>query len=150
APRLPPALQRIVNRCLAKNPEQRIQNATDLAFALEALSDSTSVSLPATPKGMMFPTTWVWIAASAAILAIATGIVSWWTRPPAVPVVEAITQLTDDAVPKMATVNLASDGTRIYFTEGEEGSMKIAQVAAGGGGPTALLPVRLSNPRLEA
>src|SRR5664279_2211794 len=41
---LPPGLQRTVNRCLSKNPEQRIQHATDLAFALEALSDSGSGS----------------------------------------------------------------------------------------------------------
>ena len=63
--------------------------------------------------------------------------------------VEAVTQLTDDAVPKMPIVNLASDGTRIYFNEGEEGSMKIAQVAASGG-PTALLPIKVSNPELES
>jgi len=47
APSLPPALQRIVNRCLAKNPDQRFQHASDLAFALEALSDSTIGSVPA-------------------------------------------------------------------------------------------------------
>ena len=40
APAVPLALQRIVRRCLEKNPEQRFQSASDLAFALEALSDS--------------------------------------------------------------------------------------------------------------
>lgn len=39
-PDLPPALQRVVHRCLEKNPEQRFQSASDLAFALEALSGS--------------------------------------------------------------------------------------------------------------
>jgi TolB-like protein/Tfp pilus assembly protein PilF len=39
---VPPALQRIVHRCLEKNPEQRFQSASDLAFALEALSESGS------------------------------------------------------------------------------------------------------------
>ena len=39
-PSIPPALQRVVHRCLEKNPEQRFQSASDLAFALEALSDS--------------------------------------------------------------------------------------------------------------
>ena len=37
---IPPALQRVVHRCLEKNPEQRFHSASDLAFALEALSDS--------------------------------------------------------------------------------------------------------------
>jgi hypothetical protein len=37
---VPPGLQRVVHRCLEKNPERRFQSASDLAFALEALSDS--------------------------------------------------------------------------------------------------------------
>ena len=36
----PPGLQRVVHRCLEKNPERRFQSASDLAFALEALSES--------------------------------------------------------------------------------------------------------------
>ncbi len=40
----PPALQRVVQRCLEKNPDQRFQSASDLAFALDALSDSVTVS----------------------------------------------------------------------------------------------------------
>jgi eukaryotic-like serine/threonine-protein kinase len=40
APNIAPALQRVVHRCLEKNREQRFQSASDLAFALEALSDS--------------------------------------------------------------------------------------------------------------
>ncbi len=35
-----PALPRVVHRCLEKNPEQRFQSASDLAFALDALSES--------------------------------------------------------------------------------------------------------------
>ena len=40
---MPPGLQRVVHRCLEKNPEQRFHSASDLAFALEALSESGSV-----------------------------------------------------------------------------------------------------------
>jgi serine/threonine protein kinase len=36
----PLGLQRVVHRCLEKNPERRFQSASDLAFALEALSES--------------------------------------------------------------------------------------------------------------
>ncbi len=35
---IPPALQNVVHRCLEKSPEQRFQSATDLGFALLALS----------------------------------------------------------------------------------------------------------------
>jgi eukaryotic-like serine/threonine-protein kinase len=44
APNAPPALQRIIQRCLEKKPEQRFQSASDLAFALEALSDSGGIA----------------------------------------------------------------------------------------------------------
>src|SRR5215475_12476029 len=39
-----PALERLVNHCLEKNPEERFHSARDLAFAIEALSGSAPVS----------------------------------------------------------------------------------------------------------
>jgi serine/threonine protein kinase len=45
---IPPALQRVTHRCLEKNPEQRFQSASDLAFALDALSDSGGSAYSAT------------------------------------------------------------------------------------------------------
>ncbi len=41
---VPPALERMVRHCLEKNPVQRFQSAGDLAFGLEALTDSSAVS----------------------------------------------------------------------------------------------------------
>ncbi len=38
APDAPPALERIVWRCIEKSPEERFQSASDLGFAIEALS----------------------------------------------------------------------------------------------------------------
>src|SRR5213592_439552 len=40
--KVPPALDRIVRRCLEKQPNQRFQDASDVAFALEALSGTAS------------------------------------------------------------------------------------------------------------
>jgi len=39
-----PGLQRVVTRCLEKSPEQRFHSASDLAFAIEALSDASNTS----------------------------------------------------------------------------------------------------------
>jgi serine/threonine protein kinase/tetratricopeptide (TPR) repeat protein len=39
---VPADLDRVVRRCLAKDPEERFQSATDLAFALEGLSSVSS------------------------------------------------------------------------------------------------------------
>jgi len=70
APGLPSALQRVVHRCLEKDPEQRFHSASDLAFALEALSDScgteaTAVARPATRR--------IWLSAAALILVLLGG-----------------------------------------------------------------------------
>jgi DNA-binding beta-propeller fold protein YncE len=76
---VPPGLQRIVDRCLAKAPEQRFQDASDLGFALEALSETTSAgtrvpSLTAPPRrsaALMF-------LIAAAALAVLLGGAAWW------------------------------------------------------------------------
>src|SRR2546427_4625801 len=47
-----PALERLVNHCLEKDPEARFHSARDLAFAIEALSGST----PASTQTMPVPT----------------------------------------------------------------------------------------------
>ena len=144
APSVPPGLQRIVNRCLAKNPAQRFQHASDMEFALESLSDSSGSTVPGVHEAAPGKR-WIWLAAAAAVaIAIAAALVFWWRQPPAVPVVEAVTQLTDDGEPKWIYDNLLTDGSRIYFNEGTDFSLKIAQVAVIGG-PTAIIPVRLDG-----
>jgi eukaryotic-like serine/threonine-protein kinase len=69
----PPGLQRVVHRCLEKNPEQRFQSASDLAFALEALSESGISSGVATgaPKPRWSGGALAWSAGLTAVLAIA-------------------------------------------------------------------------------
>jgi hypothetical protein len=48
-----------------------------------------------------------------------------------VPIVESVRQLTDDGEPKFE--QLATDGSRVYFTEGTTGSARLAQVSVTGG-----------------
>ena len=90
---------------------------------------------------------WAWVAATTAVVALAAALIAWWRMPPAVPVIESVTQLTNDGEPKLGTV--VSDGARIYFNEGQTRSWKIAQVSVKGG-PTAPVATRLVDPRLIA
>ena len=143
-PDLPPGLQRIVNRCLEKSPDKRFQDASDLAFALDALSDSSSAAIPVVNQAVRSKR-WVWMfAATGVVLATAAALILWSKHSTAVPVVEVITQLTDDGEPKPSLGKLVTDGTRIYFNEGVTGSLKIGQVAVTGG-PTAIVPTGFEN-----
>jgi len=74
-----------------------------------------------------------WALLALAVAVSATALVFWWTRQPTVPVVQAVTQLTDDAEPKPSWGALANDEGRVYFNEGTAGNLKIAQVEATGG-----------------
>jgi eukaryotic-like serine/threonine-protein kinase len=53
--RISPGLERLVHHCLEKNPEERFHSASDLAFAIEALSGATVMSdqttVTAVPRG---------------------------------------------------------------------------------------------------
>jgi len=144
-PNLPPGLQRIVSRCLSKSPEQRIQHAADLAFALEALSDSSSAGMVAVEE-QTSAKRWMWIAGGVAVIAVAMAAFVWRKVSPAVPVVESAIQLTDDGQPK--TAPLLTDGTRIFFREGTPGVWKIAQVSVAGG-ETSVISTRLADPRVD-
>ncbi|HEV2396882.1 MAG TPA: protein kinase [Candidatus Sulfotelmatobacter sp.] len=135
-PGVPPALQKVVHRCLEKAPQRRFHSASDLAFALEALSDSGS-AIPGMVAGTASPKRGFWIAVGAAMLVIAAMLGVWLMRSSALPVIESVVQLTNDGEPKEGYI--ATDGSRIYFNEGAVGSLRIAQVSAHGGetGPVA-------------
>ena len=147
-PGFPPGLQRILNRCLSKKPDQRFQHASDLGFALESLSDPSGTAIPAI-RHEVSGKRWIWIGVGAVFTAIAAALVVWWRQPPPTPVVEGITQLTHDGEIKGQSSRLVTDGSRIYFGEGTVGSYKIMQVAATGG-PTASIPTRLANFQFSA
>ncbi|MEK6322704.1 MAG: protein kinase [Acidobacteriota bacterium] len=90
---IPPQLERIVRRCLEKNPEHRFQSTSDLGFALEALSApsgsrvETGVGLGAvtesTGKARLFGNVWlVWIVGAAFILGMLGFAWAYFTRQP--------------------------------------------------------------------
>lgn len=70
---VPPALDRVVRRCLEKEPEQRFQHARDLAFALEAITEGSGRTSVVEP--LRRPGHWLrWAAVGAGLLvALAVG-----------------------------------------------------------------------------
>ena len=71
-PKVPPALQRLVHRCLEKDSQQRFQSASDLAFALEELLGSGShTAVPIEAAQSRVGRRWLLLGAAAALLAVA-------------------------------------------------------------------------------
>ena len=67
---VPPAMDRIVRRCLEKRPEQRFQSAQDLAFALGALSGTDASGAVAAKPPARTVRPWLWIAAVVALFSV--------------------------------------------------------------------------------
>jgi len=76
ATKIPPVMQRIIRRCLEKLPDERFQSASDLAFALEAISGVSTMGGPtmAAAQSTSRPLR-VAIAAAALVGAVGIGLV---------------------------------------------------------------------------
>jgi Tol biopolymer transport system component len=137
-PNLPPALQKVVQRCLEKNPEQRFQSASDLAFALEALSDSGGSSILGVTDASQRPVYW-W-GTAAVVLAICTlGALFYFTRSPKAPITPNLTRLTWDSG-LTTDPALSPDGNLLAYASdrGGEGHLDIYVQQVGGGEPLRL------------
>ncbi|MGE5199230.1 MAG: protein kinase domain-containing protein, partial [Rhodospirillaceae bacterium] len=84
-PSIPPAVDRLVTRCLAKNPDARWQTATDLAAELRWLRDTHGgAGLVTTAQPGHRRAWWMVIAVAGALVMAAAGAgVMWLLRPPA-------------------------------------------------------------------
>jgi serine/threonine protein kinase len=134
-PGVSPGLERVISHCLEKAPEQRFQSASDLAFALEALSDPAVAALAGSPKAGKSSRRGVAFAAAAGLLP-AVGLLAYFLmRPAPVPTVSNYVQLTHDGQPKSL---IGTDGARLYMTlgggnTGSATSAGLAQMALSGG-----------------
>lgn len=139
-PDTPASLERVVRRCLEKNPEQRFQSASDLAFALEALSDPAAWSpsgahpIPAEVAQGLRPS---WIIFPLLLIAVLGSIVYFWMQPASAPRVGNYVQLTHDGQPKSL---IGTDGARLYLGTGVGSSGSfilhgVAEMSIAGGEP---------------
>ncbi|MCU1297666.1 MAG: serine/threonine protein kinase [Acidobacteriaceae bacterium] len=156
-PDQPLALERIVRRCLEKYPEHRFQSASDLAFALEALS-GPALSSPNgahqnkedKPRRSRFVVVTALLGALVALV-----IAYFWMQPPPAPKVSNYIQLTHSREPKSL---IGTDGSRIYLGLGigSSGSFTprgIAEMSVAGGEPKRIslmssadmIPIDLSS-----
>ncbi len=115
-PDLPPTLDRIVRRCLEKQPDNRFQSATDLAFAIESVTGSTlagaGVSAPANRPFGAKP----WVAmgtAAAGLLLFGVALILFLRRP-----VESAPVSYNQATDRRGAIfhaRFAPDGQLIFY-----------------------------------
>lgn len=150
APSTPLALQKVIHRGLEKNPEQRFQSASDLAFALDALGDTTLLSLPVqalTEKKSSHLRTATLGGGLAVVFGL--GMIAYlWLRATPVPRVLNYVQLTHDGQQKTL---IGSDGSRLYLTLVSSGAEDVTAVPTSGGEQTnipmpspSMVPVGIS------
>ena len=87
-PTAPPGMQRVVHRCLEKDPEQRFHSSHDLAFALEAMPDSTITTPSAShaQQGEGWRRRRITIVGTTVLVLIVASVLAYiWLRPQPVP-----------------------------------------------------------------
>ena len=142
AEELPRDLERIINRCLRKNPAQRLQHMDDVRTLLEELkeeSDSGKLAArPATAQKRR-PIAILPVSALALAAAAAAGLTWWLTRPAAPEPLFKLTQLTRDAGLTFQPA-LSPDGKMAAYASDRagKGNLDIWLQQIGGGEPVQL------------
>lgn len=123
------ALDRLLARCLAKNPDDRWQSAADLSAELQWIGEERhrqiselSAGPAANPGSRIRERIWIGVAA-AALIALAGVAYTWYPRPAAPPRPVALTIGAPDGKTLPATPNffaISPDGSRVAFTTGTD------------------------------
>jgi eukaryotic-like serine/threonine-protein kinase len=115
---VPPALDRIVRRCLEKSPDQRFQSAKDLSFALSALSSSDSsgpANVAAAPSRVPGG---LWLGALLALAAVAAA--TWFLARRPEP--RERQQFTIPVTGEVSHIALSQDGSKLAFVSPDDSS----------------------------
>src|ERR1035438_7741078 len=135
-----PTLDRIVRRCLEKNPEQRFQSARDLSFALSALSGTETSSVAraeiAAPRRMPLR---LWLSVALALVAVSAA--TWFVarRPQPTTRMQFALAVPDEM--SISHMALSLDGSMLAFVSPEDSSaLPMLYVQRVGSSTVTLLP----------
>jgi hypothetical protein len=144
-PQAPAELRRLIRRCLAKSPDQRLQSMKDLAIELREIVDeydslSASASSGSMASGSVTaaparrPMAWAWIAG---VIVVAAAIaVAWWGLRRGTPRGQAYQSMrmsTQTSRGDVLDCVISPDGRLLAYLTGAAGraSLRVRQVATG-------------------
>ena len=131
-----PDLERLLERCLRKDPDRRIQTMADLKVALEELYDTPTTTVVSAPASTQRGTRWIWYVAGG-VLGIAA-------------VAAIFTFLNHSETPSLGELNFVrltdmdgwevlpgwnKDGTMIVFGNNKDGNMDLFRMSVASGLP---------------
>lgn len=138
---IPAPLERLIRRCLEKNPAHRFQSASDVAFAFEAMSGASGFS-PAIADLPPASRQWGWPMLAAALVGgTAIGSAFVWQARPAPPPPVTFEAKTFDRLPIM-NARFMPDGQTIVYSAALRGYASELFLIS----PTAEAPERLELP----
>jgi Tol biopolymer transport system component len=123
SPPIPPALMRIVDRCLEKTPARRFRSTDDLAFALDALSphSGTSAAVAISASHDSGRRGWMAVAAVLAMLGAAGAVWAYRAWPGRATLPELRVEITTPATYDQVSFALSPDGEQVAFVASSNG-----------------------------
>jgi Tol biopolymer transport system component len=136
-----------VSRCLEKRPDDRFTSAHDLAFALQALEESSPRDLPR-PRKPRSGGPQGWAAAALGVVVLTAA--GWWlaTRGRAASLPEFHPRRVAGQLGSISDAALSPSGTEIAYTASDHGTSEIWVTDVRGGKPVRLTerPTQASEP----
>ena len=143
---IPPKLEEIIGKALEKDRDLRYQHAAGMRAELQRLkrdidtgqmarSEATKDSGVEKAARSKSTARWYALVFAVALVLGTSAVAFYWLYRPRTLAVTGIHQLTRTGHQKSSALSfrVLTDGTRIYFDEGVEGGMRVAQISTKGG-----------------